>query len=505
MSWILRCLLLVAVAWGTSQEIPAELSSDPALPTSDSGEQSNRRLACHMQSPDGRVRILLPFNESAVTPGTLLVVQDRRWASTFRPGSAHDRTLTVSIDGLEWLSVPSRSRALQLPLPSSLPPGPHVIRVSATPAMESREDMSADPASDPPEESACVCVSVRLKGRLSEDDQIFPRRARLEIKHPPPGAWVSSAPVSCPLVAFPVRSATVPAGPVPEKGSEWVPCLFALDASWTAEHAGIGADAGVLKPDPSATDPSFGKDYNATDEGASLGAATCTVGRARLLVDGAPYWQGVLATDADGDGSDSRRIRNGAGRGACARSGRVYVPIGPLPEGWRTLTLEVCYGLTDGSDCGDQKVTDRDEVHVEVMPARSAARLCQQVRTVDGVSAALARASISVLHPQHASVYGPGGQGESEGWGGGGLHVLVRVDGAALGAGSAAIALRLDGRLLPAGRTRSSGGIGEEETTGQSWREPRGECLGQWLWWVRGVDAAFRTRPWHSAPVGRGA
>ena len=85
-----------------------------------------------------------------------------------------------------------------------------------------------------------------------------------------------------------------------------------------------------------------------------------------------------------------------------------------------------------------------------------------------GVSAALARASISILHPEHASVYGPGGRGEREGWGGGGLHVLVRVDGAALGAGSAAIALRLDGRLLPAGRIRCGGGMGEEETTSSS-------------------------------------
>jgi len=86
----------------------------------------------------GALRILLPLNASTVAVGSLLVVRDER------SGAAQGGGLVLSIDGAEWLSVPSRPRATQLPLPLSLLPGPHIVHVYAEELADQRDMESVD-------------------------------------------------------------------------------------------------------------------------------------------------------------------------------------------------------------------------------------------------------------------------------------------------------------------------------------------------------------------------
>ena len=112
--------------------------------------QLETRDGCRiMSSPRGWLRVLLPLNASTVGSQSLFVVRNRVDAESSGRGIA----LTIAIDEREWLQLETPRRVIQLPFPSSLQPGWHMVRVSAGEG----QDTDPPPTQAPPtEETACV-------------------------------------------------------------------------------------------------------------------------------------------------------------------------------------------------------------------------------------------------------------------------------------------------------------------------------------------------------------
>jgi len=141
--------------------------------------------SCRVSSwPSARLRILLPMNASRVAKGSLLVVRDVL-CSAEAPC-----VLTISINGLEWVAMPARKRAVQLRLPASLPPGRHRVTVRT----QGQHD-SADRSDDAGEQA---CVWFDLEGEGGSPDMEGGSSSFLNIAHPPDGSWFSPEPVYCP-------------------------------------------------------------------------------------------------------------------------------------------------------------------------------------------------------------------------------------------------------------------------------------------------------------------
>jgi len=123
--------------------------------------------------------------------------------------------------------------------------------------------------------------------------------------------------------------------------------------------------------------------------------------------------------------------------------------------------------------------------------------LCSPCR--DGISAQVSRATVSVLHPHHASVFG----GSSRTDGSTGLRVLVRVEGAAVGAGAASVALRLNGRLVPPGLygdTNGTRALGSSCALAPSTHAACDASLDPCcLWWVSEIQTLI---PWERLRAG---
>ena len=175
--------------------------------------QLETRGGCRMMlSPRGWVRVLLPLNASSVDAASLIVVRSK-------VGEEKDdsrRGITLSIDGIEWLALENPRRVVQLPLPSSLQPGWHMLRVGAAEG----EDDTSPPAT---EEAACVWFSITRPSITAAAET----RA-VEVVHPLTGAWFSSSSVTCPAAA----QLTAPAG------NDWVPCSFAIRARTASAENG---------------------------------------------------------------------------------------------------------------------------------------------------------------------------------------------------------------------------------------------------------------------------
>lgn len=110
----------------------------------------------------------------------------------------------------------------------------------------------------------------------------------------------------------------------------------------------------------------------------------------------------------------------------------------------------------------------------------------------DGISAAVSRASVAILSPLHAAVLA----GSSVKDGSVGVRVLVRVEGAAVGAGAAAVALRLNGRLVPPTQcgNRNGSSASNSSSTPPSNTTPATRGMGATrLWWVSEIDTCL---PW---------
>jgi hypothetical protein len=103
------------------------------------------RDGCRMSSP--HLRVLLPLNASTVSAKSLFVVRNHLGAES------SGRGIALTIDEREWLSLEKPRRVVQLPLPSSLQPGWHMVRVSAGEG----QDTDPPPTQAPPtQETACV-------------------------------------------------------------------------------------------------------------------------------------------------------------------------------------------------------------------------------------------------------------------------------------------------------------------------------------------------------------
>ena len=164
-----------------------------------------------MSSPRGWVRVLSPLNSSSIVAGSLIVVRSTK--------DDTQRGIVLSIDGIEWLALENPRRVLQFPLPSSLQPGWHMLRVSA-------EDDASPTAT---EEAACVWFSIT---RPSTTVAVETRA--IEVVHPLTGAWFSRSSAMCPAAAH------LKAPP----GGAWVPCSFAIRVHF-ANAGEVSSDTSV--------------------------------------------------------------------------------------------------------------------------------------------------------------------------------------------------------------------------------------------------------------------
>ncbi len=128
----MRARALIAVCWLLGQ-----------LSLAREGAELETRDGCRMSSPRGWLRVLLPLNASIVGAQSLLVVRNHVGAES------RGRGIALAIDEREWLSLETLRRVVQLPLPSSLQPGWHMVRVSAGEGQD-----NTDPP--PTQETACV-------------------------------------------------------------------------------------------------------------------------------------------------------------------------------------------------------------------------------------------------------------------------------------------------------------------------------------------------------------
>ncbi len=171
-----------------------------AAPLGGSPGEAGQKPNCRVSSrPSARLRILLPMNASRVAKGSLLVVRDVLCSAEV------PCVLTISIDGLEWVAMPARKRAVQLHLPASLPAGRHL----ATVRTEGQHD-----ADGPVGEGEEACVWFDVEGDSPNDEGWS--SSSLNIAHPPDGSWFSTESVDCP-------------------GSGTIGCTFSLRVLWIVQ------------------------------------------------------------------------------------------------------------------------------------------------------------------------------------------------------------------------------------------------------------------------------